>query len=67
VINPKGHCHYLPFYSDIVQHPERHPRWTILSTPCPPKPVVCSGDHWFAWFFWVSRDGRCQPRHAGDD
>jgi hypothetical protein len=70
VITPSGHCIYLPFFSDIVRHPNRHPGWTVLSgktcppptpTPTPtPKPQHCHDHH--AWFSWFHFHRECHDR-----
>ncbi len=43
VITPWGQCVMLPRSSDIVQHPDRHPRWHVIGGQCPPR-------HW--WWGW---------------
>ncbi len=34
-LNPAGHCVALPNTSDVIQHPEKHTKWTI--TDCEPS------------------------------
>ncbi len=33
--NPDGHCVMLPATSDIVEHPDKHPKWHVLGGACP--------------------------------
>lgn len=33
--NPDGHCVMLPSTSDIIRHPDKHPKWHALGGACP--------------------------------